>query len=126
MARAIPGVSRVFVADTTALVVFFTLTGILNERFVARMSWSEAATARLIGAPLMVATARPYGIWRDWVMSFHAESGPATRFAWDTVALMFFQVPIYAAIIFMGGADGAALLRGGDDAGPRATLRRLA
>ena len=56
---------RAFVADTLALVVFFTLLGALNERYVAGMAWEEVARSRSIGAPLMVLTARPYGLWRD-------------------------------------------------------------
>lgn len=103
--------SRAFVADTTALVVFFTTTGILNERFVAGMDWSEVARSRMIGAPLMVLTARPYGVWRDLVMR-RAGVGAASRTLWDTAALLSFQVPIYAAIIAMGGAAGDELLRG--------------
>ncbi|MCQ0971608.1 L-alanine exporter AlaE [Paracoccus sp. TK19116] len=100
-----------FMADTTALVLFFTVTGTLNERFIAGMDWGEVARARLIGAPLMVLTARPYGVWRDWMMA-HARSGWFHRLGWDTAALLLFQVPIYAAIIWAGGASAAELLRG--------------
>ena len=100
---------RSFLADTLALVVFFTITGALNERFIAGMSWSEVAAARAIGAPLMVLTARPYGLWRDWVMGWERPSSPLLR---DTVALLAFQLPIYAGIIFAGGARGAEIAQG--------------
>lgn len=59
---------RAFIADTLALIVFFTATGILNERFVAGMTWDQVLHARLLGAVLMVPVARPYGVWRDWIM----------------------------------------------------------
>jgi hypothetical protein len=49
---------RAFVADTLALIVFFTATGVINERFIAGMSWEQVAQARLLGA-------MPYGLWRD-------------------------------------------------------------
>ncbi|WMS43577.1 L-alanine exporter AlaE [Acuticoccus sp. MNP-M23] len=101
---------RSFIADTLALVVFFTIVGALNERFVAGMGWDEVATARMIGAPLMVLTARPYGLWRDWFVARTAP--PLPQFVADAVALLVFQVPIYAAIVAMGGASGAAILRG--------------
>ena len=107
----LPMPSRAFVADTTALVIFFTVTGILNKRFVAGMDWQEVATARLIGAPLMVATARPYGWWRDRAMR-RTGSGRMSRIVWDTVALLSFQTPIYGAIIAAGGASGSELIRG--------------
>ena len=103
--------SRDFMADTTAPVLFFMATGILNERLVAGMSWHEVATARLIGAPLVVLTARPYGIWRGWLLDRAVAVGPAA-IAWDAVALMIFQVPIYVAIIWAGGATGDELWRG--------------
>ena len=100
---------RGFLADTTALVVFFTVTGVLNERFVAGMTWDEVAASRAIGAPLMVLTARPYGLWRDWVMGWERPRSPLLR---DTVALLSFQLPIYAGIILAGGARGAEVAAG--------------
>ena len=98
--------SRELVADTTALVVFFPLTGIVNERFFAGMDWADVAASRVIGAPLMVLTARPYGIWRDWVLHRADATRGLDRLLWDTVALLTFQLPIYVAIIFAGGARG--------------------
>ncbi|MGX1307776.1 hypothetical protein AB7M35_002496 [Amorphus suaedae] len=104
--------TRSFIADTLALVVFFTIASGANERFVAGLNWHEVATSRLIGAPLMVLTARPYGLWRDWVL---ARVHPRRRWSellTDSVALLVFQVPIYVAIIIAGGAEGDAILRG--------------
>ncbi|EJL01755.1 MULTISPECIES: L-alanine exporter AlaE [Pseudomonas] len=50
-----------FFADTTALILFFTTTGIINERFIAGMTWDQVLHARLLGAALMVPVARPMG-----------------------------------------------------------------
>jgi hypothetical protein len=100
-----------FIADTTALIVFFTTTGILNERFIAGMSWDQVLHARLLGALLMVPVARPYGVWRDWLMQ-RASERRLSKMLWDSIALVSFQVPIYAAIIAFSGASGAGLLRG--------------
>lgn len=105
-----PGV-RSFVADTTALVVFFTATGIVNERFVAGMTWDEVFHARLLGAVLMVPVGRPYGLWRDRLMR-GARPDRLSRILWDSLALVSFQVPIYAAIIAVSGASGMGLLLG--------------
>jgi hypothetical protein len=101
---------RAFVADTLALVLFFTLLGALNEHFVAGMTWEEVARSRSIGAPLMVLTARPYGVWRDWLMARLAP--PLPRLGADALALLLFQVPIYAAILWLGGASGFGILKG--------------
>ena len=103
---------REFVADTTALVIFFTAAGVVNERFVVGMGWDEVLRARLIGAPLMVLTARPYGLWRAAVLDRAAPRGRLAEAAWDTAALVAFQVPIYVAIIFAGGARGTELALG--------------
>ena len=102
---------RAFIADTTALILFFTTTGILNERFIAGMSWDQVLHARMLGAALMVPVGRPYGLWRDYVMR-HARSNRLSQILWDSAALMSFQVPIYAAIIAISGASGRGLWRG--------------
>ena len=108
----LPDGVRAFVADTLALVLFFTLTSGLNERFVAGMAWDEVLVSRSIGAVLMVLTARPYGLWRSWLL---AKADPSTRWGHilaDTAALLIFQVPIYVAIIIAGGAEGQAIVLG--------------
>ncbi|MGY4803791.1 L-alanine exporter AlaE [Teichococcus aerofrigidensis] len=100
-----------FVADTTALLLFFTTTGVINERFIAGMSWEQVGQARLLGAALMIPIGRPYGLWRDWLMR-RARPGRLSRLLWDSLALVSFQVPIYAAIIAVSGASGRGLLLG--------------
>jgi len=102
---------RPFIADTTALIVFFTTTGIINERLVAGMSWEQVLHARLLGAVLMVPVGRPYGLWRDWLLQ-RAGAGRLSQLLWDSLALVSFQVPIYAAIIAISGASGQGLLLG--------------
>jgi hypothetical protein len=102
---------RSFAADTLALILFFTVTGILNERFIAGMTWEQVLHARLLGAGLMVLCGRPYGLWRDWVMRFSGISR-RSQVMWDSLALVSFQVPIYAAILAISGASGEELLRG--------------
>ena len=102
---------RAFIADTTALILFFTTTGVINERYIAGMAWEQVLHARLLGAVLMVPTGRPYGVWRDWVMR-HARPSRWSRLLWDSLALVSFQVPIYAAIIAVSGASGRGLLQG--------------
>lgn len=102
---------RAFIADTTALLLFFTTTGIINERFIAGMSWEQVGQARLLGAALMIPIGRPYGLWRDWLMR-RARPRRLSRLLWDSLALVSFQVPIYAAIIAVSGASGRGLLLG--------------
>lgn len=91
--------------------LFFTVTGALNERFIAGMDWDDVLEARLLGAALMIPVARPYGLWRDWLMR-RARPTTWSRIAWDSLALVSFQVPIYAAIIAVSGASGRGLVLG--------------
>ncbi|MDH2328023.1 L-alanine exporter AlaE [Cereibacter sp. SYSU M97828] len=105
------GSTRAYIADTLALILFFTTTGVVNERFIAGMTWEQILHARLIGGVLMIPVGRPYGMWRDWMMR-HAKDTRLSQMLWDSVALMSFQVPIYAAIIAFSGATGDGLLRG--------------
>lgn len=106
-----PPSTRAYLADTSALILFFTTTGVINERWIAGMTWEQVLHARLIGAALMMPVGRPYGMWRDWMMR-HARETRLSRLLWDSLALMSFQVPIYAAIIAVSGATGSGLLRG--------------
>ena len=99
---------RAFIADTTALILFFTTAGIINERFVLGMTWEQLFHARLLGAVLMVLVGRPYGLWRDWLMK-RARPNRLSQLLWDSLSLVSFQVPIYAAIIAVSGARGRGL-----------------
>tara|TARA_R110002020_G_scaffold5179_5_gene21936 strand:+ start:618 stop:1070 length:453 start_codon:yes stop_codon:yes gene_type:complete len=103
---------RSFVADTLALVIFFTIASGLNERYVAGMAWNEVAVARSFGAVLMVLTARPYGMWRDWLFTKANPQTPRTNLLTDCVSLILFQVPIYVVILIVGGAEGVAIIKG--------------
>lgn len=102
---------KAYVADTLALILFFTTTGIINERFIAGMTWEQVFNARLIGGMLMVPVGRPYGMWRNWMMT-HAKQTRSSGILWDSLALMSFQVPIYAGIIAYSGATGTGLIQG--------------
>ncbi len=103
--------SRAFIADTVAMILFFTTTGTVNEHLIAGMAWEQVWHARLLGGALMVPAGRPYGIWRDWIMQ-HARPDRISRLLWDSLALVSFQVPIYAVIIAVSGASGSGLLYG--------------
>ncbi len=103
--------TRSFLADTLALFLFFTVTGVINERYVVGMTWEQVLSARLLGTAIMIPSGRPYGMWRDLVMR-RAKDAPVSQSIWDSVALLSFQTPVYAAIIFFSGARGVDLLLG--------------
>lgn len=102
---------RSFVADTIALISFFTVTGVVNERLVAGLAWEQVLDARVSGAILMVLSGRPYGLWRDRFMRLATETR-GSQILWDTLALVSFQVPLYAVVLVISGASIDQVLRG--------------
>jgi hypothetical protein len=103
---------RALIADTVALILFFTTTGVINERFIVGMTWDQVLHARLLGAALMVPVGRPYGVWRDVVIRYAKPTKQLPKILWDSVALVSFQAPIYGAIIAATGARGRGLWMG--------------
>ena len=59
--------------DTAATITFFTVVAALSELLIAGMGPTQVLIARLIMIPVMMVTARPYGLWRDW---FFQRLGP--------------------------------------------------
>ncbi len=98
---------RKFLADTFALVVFLTLAGLITEVFIAGMTLAQSAQARATALPVTLITARPYGLFRDWVFrtSRAAKAGEVRRAFADITAFVGFQIPIYAAILVLTGAS---------------------
>lgn len=59
----------------------------------------------------MIPVGRPYGVWRDWIM-LKTQRSRVSPLLGDSLALVSFQVPIYAAIIAVSGASGRGILFG--------------
>lgn len=95
---------KAFLVDTIATIVFFTLVATFSELVVVGMEPGQVLTARAIMIPVMVLTGRPYGLWRDWVMTRAPTVNPVGRLAVDTIAFLTFQVPIYVSTLAVAGA----------------------
>lgn len=80
-----------------------------SELLIARMSPGQTLISRAMAVPVMLATGRPYGMWRDFVFSRTMPRGRITRTATDMGAFVTFQVPVYAAILWLAGAGGAQM-----------------
>lgn len=88
--------------DSLTALVFFTVVATLSERYVAGMSWEQVAATRVGMVPVMLLTGRPYGLWRDLV--FRRLAGRAGLLV-DTAAFVSFQLPVYAVILALAGAE---------------------
>lgn len=106
--------TKVYLADAIAMLSFFTVASGLNERFIAGMDWSEVLSARMVGSPLIIFTARIYGMWRDFVFGFQDNSNlnQSKAFALDTFVSLSFNVPVYAAALIIAGASLEEVVKG--------------
>lgn len=95
-----------FLADTFALIVFSTVAGAFVEFLIAGLSASQVLQARLVAVPVILLTARPYGLYRDWLFrAFRARAdGPLRAALIDILAFVSFQVPVYALNLAPAGA----------------------
>lgn len=96
--------------DTVASVLFFTCIATVSERWIAGLDWPQVIASRLAATPAMIATGRPYGLWRDWLMHRSGARGQLGRGVVDTLAFLSFQVPVYAAILWWVGAAPAQMV----------------
>lgn len=102
-----------FLVDTFALVVFSTVAGALTEYFIANLTIAQVVQTRIVALPVIIATARPYGIYRDWLQEkFKSTSDPGAIRATlqDMFAFVSFQVPVYAANLLIAGASLTQIL----------------
>jgi hypothetical protein len=98
-----------FIVDTTASIIFFTIVAGFSELFVAGMDLQQVLAARLIMIPVMVATGRPYGVWRDWLISKLQPGRSSTKTIVDIIAFLNFQVPVYLATLAVAGASAVEM-----------------
>lgn len=99
-------IKREILADTFALISFGLVIGMLVEILVAGLTIEQSLQSRLLSIPVNMLVARPYGIYRDWVMSYSRLFG-STRVgetALDIVAFVSFQIPVYVALVAATGA----------------------
>ena len=94
---------RCFMIDTLATIIFFTVIAACTELFIAGMDLSEVFITRLIMIPMMVLTARPYAIWRDFLFKWTQPNTRLYKTVIDALAFMLFQLPIYIVTLAIAG-----------------------
>ncbi len=95
---------RRFVADTLCMVIFSTVCGMAIEILIAGLTFGQSLQTRMTAIPANVLTARPYGMYRDWVLRSTGATGSLALMLADIGAFVTFQVPLYAAILASSGA----------------------
>lgn len=94
-------------ADTFAMVIFSFITGMLIEVFVSGMTFEQSLASRTLSIPVNIAIAWPYGVFRDYVICQGHRLSPTSwmKGLSDMIAYVLFQSPVYAAILWVVGAD---------------------
>lgn len=95
---------RIFILDTLATVLFFSVFAALSESLVAGMPQREVFSTRLIMIPVMILTGRPYGLWRDLIFRYLSPKPGINRILVDTLTFLSFQAPVYALTLLYAGA----------------------
>ena len=98
-----------YLVDTASSLVFFTVIAALSELLIAGMAPGQVLIARLIMIPVMLATSRPYGLWRDWVFARVQPARWISVTLTDIVAFVAFQVPVYITTLVVAGATWAEI-----------------
>ncbi len=101
---------RKTLVDTAATIVFFTTLAAWTELYVAGMAPADVLKTRLTMIPLMVFTGRPYGLWRDWFFQTTKPTVAWSKTLIDGIAFLSFQLPVYALVLFLVGAEGEEIL----------------
>ncbi len=111
---------RIIAADIFALIVFGIVIGGTVEVLSGLMSglaFSQAfinmVYSRGLSIPVNLTIARPYGIFRDWVMKVTGAGNSRHelfRTVTDTTAFIMFQLPVYVVILVITGWTWDAII----------------
>ncbi len=100
-------------ADIFALITFGIVVGMAVE-LMAGLSVEQSMRSRLFSIPMNFLIARPYGLYRDWVLSrVKGEKGNSflIKSLLDAIAYTSFQIPVYASLVTMTGAAVPQILQ---------------
>lgn len=93
-------------ADIFAMITFGIVVG-MSVELMAGLTFTQSLKSRLISIPVNTIIARPYGIYRDWLMAKSTFLGQGFLQAslTDVFAFVSFQIPVYSTILFLTGAS---------------------
>ncbi|MCL6269430.1 L-alanine exporter AlaE [Sansalvadorimonas sp. 2012CJ34-2] len=104
---------RIIAADIFALIMFGifiggtveVLSGLLSG-LAFQQAFLNMVYSRGLSIPVNLTIARPYGIFRDWVMKITGAENSTNevfRTVTDTAAFILFQLPVYVVILVITG-----------------------
>ncbi|MCO7224972.1 L-alanine exporter AlaE [Pleionea sp. CnH1-48] len=100
--------------DIFAMNSFSYIVALPIELIIAGMSWQEHLKVRLAALVLNTLVARPFGIWRDFVIKrfgIREDSRFIKVYLVDTLVFLSFQLPLYVGNMILGGADWGEIMK---------------
>jgi len=110
-----------FFVDVFVMNTFSYAVAAPIELLIAGMSFESHLNVRLVALVLNTMTARPYGLWREYLLQrFGVTSASARAFQYgvDTLIFISFQLPLYVCNMALGGATLSNIVK----AAPTAAL----
>ncbi|WP_428819933.1 L-alanine exporter AlaE [Microbulbifer sp. MCCC 1A16149] len=91
--------------DVFAMNSFSWAIAIPIELLLAGMSWREHIKVRLLAVLFNTVIARPFSVYRNWVVTRFGRGGGLHNYAVDTFVFLSFQLPLYTLNMMLGGAS---------------------
>lgn len=100
--------------DVFTMNLFSYLVALPIELLIAGMSFKEHLQVRLVALLLNTVVARPFGLWRSYLVNKFGvtqNSGWLKTYLVDTLIFLSFQMPLYVGNLILGGADMMEILK---------------
>ena len=110
-ARNLSNQTRLFLADTLAMVVFSFTTGMVIELLIAGMTLAQSLTSRIVAIPVNLVTARPYGLYRDFLFKRIRSKNRILKGGIDILIFTSFQIPVYIFVLLFAGANAEQIVK---------------
>jgi len=91
--------------DIFAMNSFSWVIAIPIELVLAGMSWNEHLKVRLLAVLFNTVIARPFSLYRHWVVGRFGQGSALHNYAVDTFVFLSFQLPLYVLNVILGGAS---------------------
>ncbi|SEA42281.1 L-alanine exporter AlaE [Microbulbifer marinus] len=100
-----PSRRRELFLDIFAMNSFSWAIAVPIELLLAGMSWQEHLKVRLLAVIFNTVIARPFSLYRLWVVNRFGGGGVLNAYLVDTFVFLSFQFPLYLSNMLLGGAN---------------------
>ncbi|TLM79234.1 L-alanine exporter AlaE [Microbulbifer harenosus] len=95
--------------DVFAMNSFSWAIAIPIELVLAGMSWREHLKVRLLAVVFNTLIARPFSLYRNWILVRFGRGSAMHNYAVDTFVFLSFQLPLYILNMLLGGASSGEI-----------------